>query len=300
MEKTSLNVTNFAIKESNPNVLNFSATAGFIGIPTRGTPEGGDKGYKVVIDKDSIANVEELIGAGVNCSYGWGRDFKEHQQFFKIGVIDDARVENDTEIHVSGHLWKTDFADVCDTIESAKDSLGCSVEVYSDGFTMDDENKIQTLRGAHFTGMSIVYKNKAAFDNTRFMCSLKDEKENEMAQQQVDFSSVTEELQKQLAKQFEDLNQKIEEKFSSIDEKFTDMNSKIENMKVETPAAPATPAPVPERKTQQFASEPQFKQEKTVVDFAKEIDDDPTLTLEQRWAKKMAIWKDHQEGGKSI
>lgn len=310
MKKTSLHVTNFAVRESNPNVLNFSATAGFIGIPTRGTPEGGDKGYKVVIDKDSVTNVEELIGAGVNCSYGWGRDFKEHRQFFKIGVIDDARVENDTEIHVTGHLWKTDFADVCDTIESAKDSLGCSVEVYSDGFSIDDENKIQTLTGAHFTGMSIVYKNKAAFDNTRFMCALMEEKETEMTE--TDLKTFTqmfsEEIDKRLAKfDFDKLSEDIDKKFADRIKAIEDKNEeKLSALREEIKASFAqkeseTP-PTPERKTTlEFDSAPQLKPAKTVMSMAEDVDNDPSLTIEQRWAKKMSIWKQHQEeGGQSI
>lgn len=303
----------FTVSQTNDNFLYFTATAGFVGKPTRETPCGGNKGYNVVLGDSN--NVNELVGAGVNCSYGWNADFKQHDKCFKIGVIDAASV-NDDAIKVEGHLWKMDFPDICDTIESAKEALGCSVEVYSYGVVNDDKAKTQTLHDVHFTGLSLVYKNKAAFDGTQFMCSI--------AATEVDNVS---ELDIQAA-----VDKAVESKINELKESLTADFAKMLEEKTagkEKENAPITPSESPKsfdfkefadnliaavkfsldsknensggeikkpaRKTNQFISEPQFQSEKSLAELSKEIDDDPNLTPEQKWAAQMKLWNNYQK-----
>ena len=65
--KTNLKVVDLSVRKDNDNFLHFNATAGYIGKPTGATPCGAAKGFKIVLGDGS--NVNELIGAGVNCSY---------------------------------------------------------------------------------------------------------------------------------------------------------------------------------------------------------------------------------------
>ena len=304
--KTNLKVVDLSVRKDNDNFLHFNATAGYIGKPTGATPCGAAKGFKIVLGDGS--NVNELIGAGVNCSYG-ETQFKQHDKSFKIGVIDNAFVSDDA-INVEGHLWKTDFPDVCDTIECSKESLGCSVEVYSYGVVVDDKNKTQTLQDVHFTGMSIVYKSKAAFEGTNFMCSIADKEakslSNEELQAAVDkavsdkFEEFKTAVRAEFTKQLEEFKLsavKPEEKTTETAIQF-DFNKLSETIKaavkegLEAKAPTAQLVQAPTRKTQQFASEPQFKDDKSLVELSKEIDDDPSLTPEQKWAAQMRIWNE--------
>ena len=300
-------MVDFNITGSNGNFLNFAATAGYIGKPTRATPTGGNRGYNVILGDG--ANVEELIGSGVNCSYGAG-GFKKHDKGFKIGVIDNAALDGD-RINVSGHLWKSDFPDVCDTIECSKDALGCSVEVYASGVSVDDEAKTQTLQDVHFTGMAIVYKSKAAFEGTQFMCSIA-EKEDKILDEKELQAAVDKAVDEKLTKKFEefkaDFAKQLEELKIGIDDKekkedaekavdFSELAGTITNA-IKTGFADIQSTvlkPAPVRKLQQFASEPQFKGEETLIDLSKKIDEDKNLTPEEKWAAQMRLWLDRDK-----
>lgn len=324
-DKISLEIQNFSIEQSdNPDLLKFSAIACYLDTPTDGTPCGGLMDYKTVICGD--ADVKSLEGMGVNCSWGdgWFNDgsdnLKNHDPWFKIGVINSA-TQDGNAIMVDGHIWKCDFPDICDTIECAKESLGCSVEVYFDGIRRDDNEKILYGQKAHFTGMAILYKTKAAFQNTKFMCSLQGQKEETM----------TDELKQELANM---IGQTVDDKLKSFDEKFQALEEKV-SKKEETPVeqqlkadektepkadesnkqdfsemkqvivdaikegfkanAPAVPEPT--RKTQvEFANgDPKGTVAPVVTDNTleqkcSEVDNDKTLTAEQRWGKKMDLW----------
>ena len=296
MKRTNLDVIDFNITGGNENYLNFTATAGYVGKPTRATPTGGIDGYTVILGDGE--NVSELVGAGVNCSYG-ANGFKKHDKSFKIGVIDNAALEGD-RIKVVGHLWKSDFPDVCDTIECAKDALGCSVEVYGLVET-DEESKTQKLNDVHFTGMSIVYKSKAAFDGTQFMCAIAEKEEKSLTEEEIK-KKIEEEVEKRVGalkaelassaekessekevKEELDFSKLTNELLSAIKEGFVKMQKEMEKL------------PAPSRKTQQFASEAQFNQEETLIDLSKKIDDDATLTPEQKWAAQMRLWLDRDK-----
>lgn len=302
LTKADLHVVDLSVSRQNENYLNFAATAGFIGRETNGTPCGANKGYKVILEDG--ANVGELVGAGVNCSYGEGR-FTQHDKAFKIGVIDKAFVAEDT-INVEGHLWKADFPDVCETIECSKDALGCSVEVYSYGVEVDNKAKTQTLKDVHFTGMSIVYRSKAAFEGTKFMCSLKEDKGLTEQELKEEVERIMEEKTKELKEELAaDFSKRIEEVKMSIEKtkgeeadkdtlpKPIDFSEMADKLVKAVMSAVAGKAEKPARKTQQFASEPQFKEEKTLLELSKAIDEDDSLSVEEKWAAQMRLWNEN-------
>ena len=238
VKQMRLNVVSFSVVQSeNPDFMNFNAVVGYVDTPTDATPGGGVDGYRLVISSEGI-DVQSLVGSGVNVAWydGWFNDpsdsLKGHDARFKVGVINSAQVVGN-EIRVSGHLWKYDFPDVCDTIECAKDSLGCSIEAYFDGCRQDDEAKIITGFGARFTGVAILYKNKAAFKSTKVMCSIQEQEED----------NLNEEMKKALEAMFSEQNKTFETKFEAINEamgKFekqvAELSAKMENEKNDTDA----------------------------------------------------------------
>jgi hypothetical protein len=326
-----LNVVSFSVaQDENPDFMKFDAVVGYIDTPTDATPCGGVEGYQLVISSEGM-DVQSLIGSGVNVAWsdGWFYDaedtLKSHNPRFKVGVIDSAQVVGN-QIMASGHLWKADFPDVCDTIECAKESLGCSVEAYFDGYKKNSEAKTITGFGAHFTGVAILYKNKAAFKSTKIMCSILQEDENLNEEIKAALATAIEEQNKAFESKFEAINEAMEKfekqvaelsaktenkvtkesvakndkvELSSVAQVIADtikegFKSMKQNPEVSAMAAQATAIPV--RKTAAFSTTPQMSEskEKTAMELAAEIDADENLTPDQKWAKKVDLWNEHR------
>lgn len=315
------NVVSFSTMASpdNEDSMKFSGVIGYVDTPSDMPPHSDFPGYKAVLSSENV-DIDSLVGSGVNVL--WSADennLTDHSVRFKVGVIDKAWLEG-TEIHASGHLWKTDFPDVCTTISLAKDSLGFSAEAVGYGITKDDEKKVLTMENVHFTGVSILYKDRAAFQKTSIMCSISKENKN---------------LNEEIKKALDEQNQATEAKFSALDEKLNKLTDAVakfsaakEEKKVEAPekkeekvdiakaiadgiaAAFAAQAKVnekaeakteenkvqePARKTKtDFASEKQLdNKEKTAVQLSAEIDADPNLTADEKWCKQLDLWQTH-------
>lgn len=329
-KKKNLKVVKFSVENTeNPDLMKFSALAGYVDVPTDATPCGGASGYKTIIEGES-ADVQSLVGMGVNVSY-WD-DYKSHDPYFKIGTITAASVEGN-EIHVEGHLWKNDFPDICDTIECAKDSMGCSVEVYFDGIVYDNEAKTVLCKGAHFTGLAILYKNKAAFKNTSIMCSIKDtegEEMNEEVKQALEaIKTENAEAIKALTDTVNKLSENVQALSAAPEKDDTKAGEEVQDEDKDKGAvdnaqelsaaistavsegvkqALAAIAPKNDeadkeagkeaggRKTAlDFAGVPNENHtDKTYMELAAEVDADEKLTDSQKWAKKLEIWNNRE------
>lgn len=342
MDKNSLKLNpvkfSTAPVQDNPDILKFSACVGYLDTPSDATPCGGQRGYQLILSS-SDADVQSLVGQGVNVTWheSWfsnpNYSLKGHNPRFKVGVIDAAEMKGN-EIWVDGHIWRHDFPDVCDTLESAKDSLGCSVEVNYNGIKRDDANKLMTISGCRFSGIAVLFKNKAAFKSTSFMCSiLDDEGENELNEEQLkakfeeqskalddklakfqqeqaaELKKVTDALA-QFAEQKAPENNEPEEDAPAKDEPkamdFAEMTKAIVDGVTEAIKAQAAPAPkAPEknepegRKTQVDFSgiaDPKLEgEEKKAMELSAEIDNDDNLTAEQKWAKQLALFNANRE-----
>ena len=330
MEKKlqSLNVISFSSMQdaSNPDVLPFEAVLGYVDTPTDATPCGGYSGYKTILSSENI-DIDSLVGSGVNIRWDWWPEdnMTGHNPRFKVGVIDEAYLEG-TAIKAKGHLWASDFPDVCEVVENAKDSLGFSVEVYSDGIKLDHAEKNATCLGVHFTGASILYKSKAAFQKTSIMCSIMNDKEND---------KVNEEVKQALEEQ----NKAVEEKFNALNDTVAKLAESVQALAAQPKAEPKEPeqgepknepAPAmdfsavtdaiktaiaegfkaqsfsanpkeegkePERKTvQALSTDKQLgNSEKTAMELSAEVDKDETLTASQKWSKQLSIWNAHRD-----
>lgn len=330
-KKKNFKVIQFSVEEAeNPDLMKFSAVAGYVDTPTDATPCGGTDGYKTIIEGET-ADVQSLVGMGVNVSY-WD-DFKSHDRYFKIGTITAASVEGQ-EIHVEGHLWKSDFPDICDTIQCAKDSMGCSVEVYFDGIVYDNEAKTILCKGAHFTGLAILYKNKAAFTNTSIMCSIKDaegEKMNEEMKQALEaMKKENDEKFKAISEAVDGIKQALEaaknaqpkpkepeagnagnagEDDKGKEENKQELSAAISaaisegfkqaladmNPKAKEETEPKNPEGAGRKTKQDFSGIPNnHEDKKSYMELCAEVDADPHLTDSQKWAKKMDIWNNRE------
>ena len=335
MEKKvqSLNVVSFSSMQdaSNPDVLPFEATLGYVDTPTDATPCGGYSGYNTVLSSENI-DIESLQGSGVNVYWGWWPEdnLAHHNPRFKVGVIDEAYLEG-TAIKAKGHLWKNDFPDVCEVVENAKDSLGFSVEVYSDGIKLDHAGKTATCLGVHFTGASILYKSKAAFQKTSIMCSIKENEEemNEEVKQALEaqnkavdekfgalndaVNKLTESVQALAAQKSEPAPVAEPKEPEQAEPKAMDFSALADTMKeaiaegfkqmasAAPKAKPAVNPVAPEqgegRKTvQNLGSDKQLDDKsKTVMELSAEIDSDDTLTAQQKWSKQLKLWNSHRD-----
>ena len=322
MNKYYINIENFSVQATdNPDLMKFSATVGYLDTPTDATPCGGMSGYKTVISSEGT-DVQTLVGMGVNCDYGWGNDFKGHDKWFKIGTITSAWMQGN-EIKAEGHLWKADFPDICDTIECAKDSLGCSVELYFESVEEDKANKNIIGKNAHFTGVAILYKSKAAFQRTSIMCAIKQQEEDKLNEE---IQKVLDEQNKKVEGQFTAMNEAIAKIAASVEAlsaqkaqdaqvDATDMDAKVgtvkefdfealfkaivdgvtaafENNKADSGSVDAPAADVQRKTVSDFGTQAQDNKagEKTLMELCAEVDADKTLTDGQKWAKKLDLW----------
>ena len=339
MEKKvqSLNVVSFSSMQdaTKPDVLPFEATLGYVDTPTDATPCGGYSGYNTVLSSENI-DIESLQGSGVNVFWGWWPEdnMAHHNPRFKVGVIDEAHLEG-TAIKAKGHLWKNDFPDVCEVVENAKESLGFSVEIYSDGIKLDHAEKTATCLGVHFTGASILYKSKAAFQKTSIMCSIKENEEE-----------VNEEVKQALEAQ----NKAVKEKFNALNETVGELAKSVQALAAQknepkepeqgepkepknepapamdfsaladtmkeaiaegfkqmasaapkaepavNPVAPEQGEPEGRKTVQNLETDKQLNNnEKTAMELSAEVDADETLTSTQKWAKQLEIWNAHRD-----
>lgn len=312
-------------EQDNPDVLNFEATVGFVDTPTDATPCGGIADFKTIISSENL-DFSSLVGSGVNVAYSdwWaGYNFKGHDKLNKVGVIDEAWLEG-KDIKVKGHIWKCDFPEIADTIECAKESLGASVEVYFEGVKTDSVAKTVTGLNCHFTGVAILYKNKAAFTKTSIMCSRMDtegeDKMNEEIKQALEAQSKAfdEKLagaMEKLTGMVEALSAKPEEKTEApkaeevapaqdfgamgeavakaIADGFAGIKEEL-SAKVEAPAV-APKVEEPKRKTEQdfssVANPNHAENKKTLQELSAEIDADANLTPAEKWNRQMALWQ---------
>lgn len=325
MEKIKYLLQEFSTASDSNNFMQFTAVAGYIGKPSDKTPCGSKPGYHVAFDPNVAGlAVSKLVGMGVNCSWDGDGSLKKHNKNFKIGVIDKAYVDED-KIMVEGHLWKLDFADICDTIESAKEALGCSVEVLLFELQEDAENKLQIATQYEFTGLSILFKDKAAFMNTQLMCAALEEGEEELTDAELKAAQEAHEkiVMEKIDVKLQEFSEKLEPAVKTITEFAATQAAAPTNPVPAEPATKVDPAPtadfaaiidvmkvgfeslradfaakpepkeIPQRKTKMDFSgldKNEGKEDKTIMEFAEEIDKNPNLSESDKWQKKAELW----------
>lgn len=274
--------------------------------PSDSTPCGSDK--PVAFSKLAIENALATFSSmGVNCVYDrW--DYPEyaltgHDKRFKIGVVEGATL-NDNDVVINGCLWQSDFNDVCFQIKNAKDSLGFSVEVTINDMT--DKGDYYLVNDFTFTGVAILYKNLAAFQDTQLEAKKKQEEEGNsfMTEQQFNdfmakFEAIGSDITAKMV-EFAEKLEKIEAKEVNVD--FSEITDAIKSLKVEDATKieagkQEEEGKAPEQKTagMEFVGKEEGK-EISFQEKIAQIDNSDSLTPEQKVAKKYELW--HTEMGK--
>ncbi len=248
------------------NKLPFSGICLFADKPSDAIPCGADKPVK--FSREAIQNaLDSFAGMGVNCRYNpW--DCPEdaltgHDEHFKIGVVERAELEADGGVHIDGLLWKHDMYEVCFMIQNAKDSLGFSVEVFIED--MKDLGDCYEVEQFTFTGVSILYKNLAAFRTTQIAAQAKQmQKETDlMTKEELDaivgkisegfadlkasFGAVSEKLDALAAKE------PVSVDFSAVTASIDALGEKLEAKEPVVPELKADNEPTPKTDGMQFA-----------------------------------------------
>lgn len=302
----------FADAEGHINKMPFSGNCMFVDKPSDATPCGSDKPCMFPSEVVEKA-LPTYIGMGVDVVYAddWYSNpasaLTGHDDRFKIGIVESASIVEDA-VNIDGILWQRDFYDVCYMIKNAKDSLGFSIEVCVNDMEETDEYFI--IKDFTFTGVAILYKNLAAFQNTALQAKAKhkeDERVNEEQLKQitdlisgvgVSFSEALKGLEEKFDSKVSELETKISEvgkveatvDFSSVEAKLAEVMTKVDEMKPKTPAEPA-------RKTDVFAFAKKFDENgKLNKDVSyKAIDEDASLSRDEKVKAKMAIFNAKEE-----
>lgn len=160
----SLSKLSFETSEARTNWMPFKGTCMFIDKPSDYTPSGGDK--PVLFPRQDIEKaLSSFENMGVNCRYSeWdsGQLFEGHDSQFKIGIVKTAEIIGN-EVVISGGLWSYDFAELCDKVKSAKESLGWSIEPL---MYLEDKGDYYESSETEFRGVALMWADKAAFAST--------------------------------------------------------------------------------------------------------------------------------------
>lgn len=148
--------------DSHPNKAPFAGILAIVDEPSDKSPSGA-RGHKVILTKKAVEDaIPTLIGMGVNASPTWdGHDAKA-----KIGIIDHAEVIGN-QLYVRGYLFRRDSQSVIKKLQASAQEWGMSYEV-ADAHVEDMRAAVYKITGCTFTGASILLREKAAYEKTRF------------------------------------------------------------------------------------------------------------------------------------
>lgn len=166
-QKVSLqaNAISVTLDGLHPNAMRFTGTCMFLNTPSDYTPNGVDK--PVVLSSDEAEKCASTMNLmGINCDYDpWlfpDELMTAHNCRNKIGVVEKCWVDGD-ELKFTGIMYKNDFPDIADFIKKTVDSLGFSVEAM---FNLREHDDYIEMADVEFTGVAMLFKNAAAYQNT--------------------------------------------------------------------------------------------------------------------------------------
>ena len=153
------------LDNKHPNAMRFTGTCMVLNSDSNGVPRGVDKPvYLSVKEAEKASKTMNLMG--INCLYDYwlypDELMTDHDRRFKIGVVESCWVDGN-ELKFTGIIYKNDFPDIVEFIKNTVDSLGFSVEAM---FNVKETDEHIEMTDVDFTGVAILYKDKAAYKNT--------------------------------------------------------------------------------------------------------------------------------------
>lgn len=144
-----------------PNRRTFSGVLTTVDKPSDKSPKGADGRRVILTHTAAKAALSGLVGQAIDFKANWdGHDARQ-----KCGIITHAELKG-KEVHVSGFIYKKDFPDVIDKLETGAE-MGMSYEL-ANCHVADIGAKVWTLTRVNFTGAAILLRNLAAYKSTSF------------------------------------------------------------------------------------------------------------------------------------
>lgn len=162
------NDTDFSVKtESHSNKMKFTATVMYLDQYSDGVPDG-TVWDKILLEKSECEkSLETMNLMGINCVWNkWDSpewQFYGHDPRNKIGVVENTYIDGN-QLKIDGIIYKQDFYDISQFIRNTMDSMGFSIEASFNDFEETEEGVI--IRDVEFTGVSMLFKNCAAYSDT--------------------------------------------------------------------------------------------------------------------------------------
>lgn len=160
--------TDFSVKtESHSNKMRFTATIMYLDQYSDGIPDG-TVWSKIFLEKSECEKALDTMNLmGINCVWkDWDTtdwQFTGHDPRNKIGVVENTYIEGN-ELKIDGIIYKNDFQDISRFIKNVMDSIGFSIEASFNEWEETEEGVI--IRDVEFTGVSMLFKNCAAYSDT--------------------------------------------------------------------------------------------------------------------------------------
>lgn len=158
----------FTVKtESHSNKMKFTATVMYLDQYSDGVPDGS-VWEKILLEKSECEkSLETMNLMGINCVWDeWEKanwQFDGHDPRNKIGVVENTYIEGN-ELKIDGIIYKRDFSDISQFIRNTMESMGFSIEASFNDWEETEEGLI--IRDVEFTGVSMLFKNCAAYSDT--------------------------------------------------------------------------------------------------------------------------------------
>ena len=292
----STNVQVELTTEQHPNAMYFTATFARIGTPSDGTPCGADN--PVVIDaEEANESIKTMNFMGIDCEWSeWWPEYcmTGHDTRNKIGVVRNAYIEG-SELKIDGLIYSKDFSDIAFFIRNATPSLGFSMECLASSEIQDDN--YEHLHDITFTGVAILFKNLAAYEDT-YLDYVASKKKGTHELTKEEMEQLVGSLKETINASQADFEKRMDEKFeafkaSKVEEaKVDEQNSEIDNLKAKLEAAKkAMDEKEQKAKEELEAAKAKFEQEK--ADFEAQRKSKPChKKLEASKEEIHEIWKD--------
>ena len=290
------------------NKMPFSGVCMFAEKPSDGVPCGADKPVRFTREAVETA-LSSFVGMGVNCRYDpWlcpEDALTGHDEHFKIGVVEKAELLADGSVYIEGILWKHDLYDCCFMIQNAKDALGFSVEVFVQN--MRDAGDALEVNDFMFTGVSILYKNLAAFKTTQIAAQAKKKETDVMTKEELDavlgkFDEVTAKFEESLNAVADKLDALASKEttvdFSEVTASIKELGEKLNAVEIKAEEK-KDEVPVPKTETTKFAGkEDDVKTELTLSERIAEIENDVKVDPAMKARLKVQAFIDMQKKSK--
>ena len=162
------NDTDFSVKtESHSNKMKFTATVMYLDQYSDGVPDG-TVWDKILLEKSECEkSLETMNLMGINCVWNkWDSpewQFYGHDPRNKIGVVENTYIDGN-QLKIDGIIYKQDFCDISQFIRNTMDSMGFSIEASFNDWEETEDGVI--IRDVEFTGVSMLFKNYAAYSDT--------------------------------------------------------------------------------------------------------------------------------------